>query len=437
MKKGKSLTPIILSALLGGMALSSCSFSIKDLFKKKSGETETQQKEEKATLTKISVSNQKTTYNVGESLVKPTVTATYSDGTTKDVTQSATFSVSQFSTAGQHTVIVAYGEKTTSFTVTVKGATLTSIEIGEATKKAFAYGEPFQNPTILAIFDNGISNDVSSNATIDSSKYNPNLSGQYEIKVTYENKTLTYVVTVNPPTNVLQKIELQGEAKTEYQLGDELVKPTVIATFLEGTKDVTDDCLFIYDFTKSGEQTVTIKYTQDILTQAITYNVNVIKVETKVKFAIFADVQLCAPEAGDGKVANLGETANSPLALEQHLTYIKNEGINVVLMNGDVTNQANENYYNYFESIATKVFGADKSVWPEFVWNMGNHEWWAGTTEDDPRNGDPTNYTLPQSAINSVKLFNEHARIESDNLADKSAIKYASNVVLAFFKIQS
>ncbi len=65
-----------------------------------------------------------TTYYVGDTFVKPSVSATYSDGSVKDVTNSATFTGYNLSNTGTQTVTVSYSEdgvtKTTSYTITVK-----------------------------------------------------------------------------------------------------------------------------------------------------------------------------------------------------------------------------------------------------------------------------------------------------------------------------
>ena len=60
------------------------------------------------TLESIAVSNEKTEYTVGDTFVKPTVTATYSDGSTANVTNSATFSGYDMSKEDNYTVTVSY-----------------------------------------------------------------------------------------------------------------------------------------------------------------------------------------------------------------------------------------------------------------------------------------------------------------------------------------
>lgn len=71
------------------------------------------------TLESIAVSNAKTEYTVDDEFVKPTVTATYSDGTTEDVTASATFVGYNMSEADTYTVTVSYEDKTITYDIIV------------------------------------------------------------------------------------------------------------------------------------------------------------------------------------------------------------------------------------------------------------------------------------------------------------------------------
>lgn len=76
------------------------------------------------TLESIAVSGQTTSFTVGDTFsFGGAVTATYSDGTTADVTSSATYSGYDMSTAGSQTVTVSYTEdsitKATSYSITV------------------------------------------------------------------------------------------------------------------------------------------------------------------------------------------------------------------------------------------------------------------------------------------------------------------------------
>ena len=80
-----------------------------------------------ATLESIAVSGQTTTFTVGDTFsFDGTVTATYSDSSTKDVTSSATVSAPDMASVGTKEVTVSYTEgdvtKTASYTVTVNAA---------------------------------------------------------------------------------------------------------------------------------------------------------------------------------------------------------------------------------------------------------------------------------------------------------------------------
>ena len=76
--------------------------------------------EEEATVTGISVSDEKIEYSVGDTFVKPTVTATLDSGSTEDVTSYCTFSGYDLSRAGSYTVIVSYAGISTSYNIEVK-----------------------------------------------------------------------------------------------------------------------------------------------------------------------------------------------------------------------------------------------------------------------------------------------------------------------------
>ena len=76
------------------------------------------------TLSSIAVSGQTTSFTVGDTFVfGGTVTATYSDGSTENITSSALFNGYNMNSAGEQTVTVSYTEdgttKTTEYTITV------------------------------------------------------------------------------------------------------------------------------------------------------------------------------------------------------------------------------------------------------------------------------------------------------------------------------
>ena len=110
-----------------------------------------------ATLSSISVSGQQTAFNLGDAFTfGGTVTATYSDGSTKDVTSSARISEPDMTTAGTKNVTVSYTEVEVTRSVTyeitvtdpnpgtggekviiIDGSQLTSTATTEATDKTY------------------------------------------------------------------------------------------------------------------------------------------------------------------------------------------------------------------------------------------------------------------------------------------------------------
>lgn len=133
--------------------------------------------------------------------------------------------------------------------------------------------------------------------------------------------------------------------------------------------------------------------TQDITLyagwQESTYNLN-------LKIAVFADIQLCAKEnAPDySYVANAGNTVHAYVALKNHFKLCKEQNVDVILMNGDIVNNAFEEYYLLFKSAFESVYGTDSSQYPEIIYNMGNHEWWDKSE---------------QVTANAVTLFKQYA----------------------------
>lgn len=71
-------------------------------------------------LSSLTLSNVKTDYIIGDSFVKPTVTAFYSDESSKVVTDDCTFSNYDLTIQGSQSVLVTYETLTTSYTILVK-----------------------------------------------------------------------------------------------------------------------------------------------------------------------------------------------------------------------------------------------------------------------------------------------------------------------------
>ena len=84
-----------------------------------------------------------------------------------------------------------------------------------------------------------------------------------------------------PEARTLVSIAVADDAKTEYYVGEELVKPVVTATYDNGsTANVTASATFSgYDKTATGTQTVTVSYTENEVTATDSYTVTVSEME--------------------------------------------------------------------------------------------------------------------------------------------------------------
>jgi len=149
------------------------------------------------TLTSIEVSDAKTAYYVGDTFVKPTVTATFSNGSTSDVTNSATFSGYNLSSAGNQTVTVSYTNgttQTTTYSITVTALAVTSIAVSGQTT-SFKVGDSFSfGGTVTATYNNGSTSDATASATF--SGYNMSTAGNQTVTVSFGGQSTTYQISV-------------------------------------------------------------------------------------------------------------------------------------------------------------------------------------------------------------------------------------------------
>ena len=119
-------------------------------------------------LDSIEVSDEVTEYTTGDTFVKPTVTANYDNGSSKDVTNLATFDGYDMNQQGTYDVEVSYTEKevtkTTSYEITVTDpAYVTGLTYsGNPSKKVYFAGDSFVSAglTITAHFSDGTDEDV-------------------------------------------------------------------------------------------------------------------------------------------------------------------------------------------------------------------------------------------------------------------------------------
>jgi endonuclease I len=229
--------------------------------------------------TSIAVSNVKTIYTQGETFVKPTVTATYDDGSHADVTSKATFTGYDTSILGEQTVTVTFGEVSTTYNINVKApATVTSISIsGTLTHPTQYVGDTFDPSglTVTASYSDGSTSDVTSYVT-----WSPSTLSASTTSVTASFSEKTDSININVKVAALVSISTSGQTN-EFALGDTFVYDgTCVATYENGkqqniTPDVNSSGV---NMNQTGTYQVGLSYTENGVTKSTSYSVTVSEV---------------------------------------------------------------------------------------------------------------------------------------------------------------
>ena len=196
--------------------------------------------EPEVTLTSITVTAPaKLEYTVGEELdlTGMTVTAVYSDETTKDVTEEADISGYDKDTEGTQEITVTYteGEQTVTatFNVTVKASgsevpevTLTSITVTAPAKLEYTVGEELDltGMTVTAVYSDETTKDVTEEADI--SGYDKDAEGTQEITVTYTENGVEAKATFNVTVKAAEPTQEPTGTPTQEPTGEPTSTPT-------------------------------------------------------------------------------------------------------------------------------------------------------------------------------------------------------------------
>ena len=238
-----------------------------------------------ASLTKIAVKTNptKTSYYVGDTLNTAglTLTATYSDGSTKTISSGFTCSPTALNTAGTQTIAVTYSGKTATFTVTVNTDAVKSIAVKtNPTKTSYYVGETLNTAglTLTATYNSGKTETVSSGFTCSPTALNT--AGTQTITVTYSGKTATFNVTVN--TDAVKSIAVKtNPTKTSYYVGDTLNTAglTLTATYNSGKTETVSSGFTCSPtaLNTAGTQTITVTYSGKTATFNVTVNTDAVK----------------------------------------------------------------------------------------------------------------------------------------------------------------
>ena len=229
----------------------------------------------------IRVQAGKTVYFYGEAVDKNdlTVTAVYSNGTEKTVTD-YTVSPEKFEATGTQTVTVAYtspagDEFTATFDVTVH-AKLTGISVSPGSIECFVNEPIDKNALTVTAYYEGSSEKTVTGFNLSQDTFSA--AGTYSVTVTYtENEveaTAKLSVTVKDKLTGISVVE---KNKKEYDLYDSINKDdlTVTAHYAAGgdvTLDSSDFTVSPEKFEATGTQTVTVTYQGQTATFTVEVN---------------------------------------------------------------------------------------------------------------------------------------------------------------------
>jgi hypothetical protein len=230
-------------------------------------------------------------YAIGESFQVDgmAVAATYSDGTTLDVTNSVTLSGfdSSIATPSQ-TITCLYTEsgntKTATFTITISAAALSSIAITkQPAKTTYVVGNPFDATglEVTATYANGTTRNVTSGVSIRGFDSGAAIASQ-TITCAYTEGVTTSTATFNIRIDeaVLSSIAITTQpSKTAYIVGDLLNTSgmVVTATYLNCEPRA------VAGFTTSGFsgdassalQQITVSYSENGITKTTTFDIKI------------------------------------------------------------------------------------------------------------------------------------------------------------------
>ena len=202
-------------------------------------------------LTNIVAVNNKQEYELNEKL-DITVTAFYSDGTSKIITN---YQVSGFDSKnpGEQNVVVFYQGKTASFVASVKGPVLLTNIAVTNNKQEYEWGEEL-DITVTAFYSDGTNVTITDYQVSGFDSKNP---GEQNVVITYQGQITSFKTLVKGP--VLLNITVTSN-KDAYEWGEEL-DLVVTASYSDGsTVEITDYQVDGYNKELSGEQDLVISY---------------------------------------------------------------------------------------------------------------------------------------------------------------------------------
>lgn len=196
------------------------------------------------------------------------VIATFSDGTTEDVTKKSEFTgIGKQTQADKVTIRATYESKTANCEVTIQAKTVTSISLAlkQQDKIYVVDGTLSASDFIVtATYNNGTTEDVTSKSQI-AGLGNLTQAGKVKITATYETKSASLDITVRASGVTLTDISLALKPNKTFVVGDTISKSDFIVTAIfsdDTTEDVTNASKFtgLGKTTTAGNVTITATY---------------------------------------------------------------------------------------------------------------------------------------------------------------------------------
>ncbi len=187
----------------------------------------------------------------------------YDNGATEEIELTSEM-IDGFDSAkpGRQTITVTYGGFNASFEITVQAKEIERIEVSKAPDKTeYIEGTEFDSDgmEITVYYDNGTSETLSEGWSVE---YSFDSVGECDVTVSYEGHDT--VITVNVVQKSVCKIEItKMPDNTEYTKGDEFSGDGMEITvyYDNGTSEtLSEGWTAEYDFSESGERTVSITY---------------------------------------------------------------------------------------------------------------------------------------------------------------------------------
>ncbi|MBR5446562.1 MAG: bacterial Ig-like domain-containing protein [Clostridia bacterium] len=221
--------------------------------------------EKKVRTLKVEKMPDKTVYQVGDTLNTSgmTLSVNYTDGTTQTV-YSGWSTTADLNSTGKKTVTVTYGGKTTTFSIQVEEASVSSIRIvSQPTRLTYTTGEELDLTGLeLSVTRGGKNTSVTWPDSGITWEGNLDRAGERQITIWYGGKSAVLKVSVTEPAlRILTVLVLPD--KTEYTTEEEL-DPTgmiLLAEYDNGeTRRITEGYRLFYDFAEPGDVLVNVTY---------------------------------------------------------------------------------------------------------------------------------------------------------------------------------